>query len=349
MSGWRQQTSRIRSGSNRGTLGPPATQSRACLPQGATDRLTRRGPQVVLLAAVVATLVLALVPAGASGELWRPPLNSRWQYQLEGNPNFPATGGINVGICARPYTWQQGCARPRVFDIDLYVDSEVSGNNRTLNTAAVNAIHARGARAICYVDAGSIENFRPDYPQYVEWNRTHGYSLIGKPFDARFPDEFWLNINNGRGQRTFLLRMIDARVAKCVQAGFDGVEFDNVDAYAQGQAVTGWNISYQTQLVFNRALADIAHRHGLSAGLKNDLEQIPDLMPSFEYAINESCFRYGECGSLRRFISVGKPVFQVQYGGSLDRFCPTANRYGFNSIQKAADLSLRDLPYTPCR
>jgi hypothetical protein len=308
--------------------------------------LMRRVAALVALATVVA---ITLSPAGASGELWRPPLNSRWQYQLEGNRSFPKTGGINVGICVRPWAWQQGCARPQVFDIDLYVDSDVSGNNHTLNTAAVDAIHARGARAICYVNAGSIEEFRPDYPQYVEWDRTHGHSLIGKPFDARFPDEFWANLNNDRGQRTFLLQMIDARVAKCVQAGFDGVEFDVVDAYSAGQAVTGWNISYQTQLVFNRALANTAHRHGLSAALKNDVEQIPDLLSSFDYTINESCFNYGECGNVRRFVAAGKPVFQVQYGGSLDRFCPPANRFRFNSIQKAADLSLLDRPYTPCR
>lgn len=34
--------------------------------------------------------------------------------------------------------------RPDVFDIDLYVDARVSGNNRTINAAGVQAIHDRG-------------------------------------------------------------------------------------------------------------------------------------------------------------------------------------------------------------
>lgn len=286
-------------------------------------------------AALVAALALTIAAPAASGDLWRPPLEARWQYQLEGR--------VNVDVCAVPSTGG-ACVRPKVFDIDLY-----GPNQRTLNRAAVDAIHARGARAICYVDAGSIETFRPDYRRYVRWDRAHGRSLIGKPFSARFPDELWANINNDRGQRRFLLRMIDARVAKCARAGFDGVEFDVVNAWEEGRRVTGWRIGYRTQLVFNRALARIAHRHGLSAGLKNDLPQIPDLVSSFEFAINESCFRYRECDNLLRFVESGKPVFQVEYGRPLASFCPAANADGFNSILKARDLSLRGEPYTPCR
>lgn len=40
-----------------------------------------------------------------------------------------------------------------------------------------------------------------------------------------------------------MLKMNEARVAGCSEAGFDGVEFDVVEAYTSGRAVTGWNIS----------------------------------------------------------------------------------------------------------
>ena len=34
------------------------------------------------------------------------------------------------------------------FDFDLFVDQAISGNNTTLNTAGVNAVHAAGRKAI---------------------------------------------------------------------------------------------------------------------------------------------------------------------------------------------------------
>ena len=42
-------------------------------------------------------------------------------------------------------------------------------------------------------------------------------------------------------------------------------------------------------MVYNRWLADQAHRRGLSVGLKNDLGQIPELLSQFDWAINEQC------------------------------------------------------------
>ena len=304
-------------------------------------------------------LVTALVPVAAAGlaipsqasdaaAIWHPPVQSRWQYQLQGSSAYASTGGVNVGICEVP---QSGgaCVRPSVFDIDLYAAEEVAGNNKTLNTAAVKAIHARGAKAVCYVDAGSIEEFRPDYQQFVDWHKSHGNSLLGKPFSAEFPNERWANINNDKGQRDFLLKTMAARVDKCVQAGFDGVEFDVVNAHEEGKSVTGWNVSPATQLVYNRALAGLAHGKGLSVALKNDLSQVDELVSSFDYAVNEECFQYDECETLSAFVKAGKPVFHVEYETSPASFCPKANTLKFNSLKKPADYSLYDKPYKPCK
>ncbi|WP_433257101.1 endo alpha-1,4 polygalactosaminidase [Streptosporangium sp. CA-135522] len=301
-------------------------------------------------AASTAAVSSATAGAATSAALWRPPVQSRWQYQLEGNPTYASTGGIDVGICVTPQTGG-ACVRPTVFDIDLYVDAAVAGNNTTPNTAAVKAIHARGAKAICYIDAGSIEDFRPDYQQFLTWHKSHGNSLLGKPFSDEFPNERWANINNDKGQRDFLLQMMKARVAKCAAAGFDGVEFDVVHAHEEGASVTGWNVSAATQLVYNRALADMAHAQGLSVALKNDLSQIPDLVSSFDYAVNEECFQFDECDELKRFVQAGKPVFQVEYKTSPSNFCTKANAatLNFNAIKKASDYSLKNQPYKPCR
>ena len=318
-----------------------------------------------MLAMPVVTFVLgalAVLLPGAGGssasaagpELWQPPPDARWQYQLESsNRRLASTGGIRVGICEVPHSGG-GCVRPDVFDIDLYVDGQVSWNDHTVNSKAVEAIHDRGARAICYMSAGTAERFRPEFHEYVRFDRRHHDSLLGKPFSRRFPNEYWLNLKNGRGQRDFVLGRVEARTKKCARAGFDGVEYDVVDAYAQGHRVTGWHITARNQLVFNRALARIAHRNGLSVGLKNDLGQVPKLEPRFDYAINEQCLQYRECTNnpapgYNAFTRAGKAVFQVEYQVPPRRFCGRAAALGINAIKKARDFSLRATPWKPCR
>ena len=55
------------------------------------------------------------------------------------------------------------------------------------------------------MSAGTAERFRPDYDKYVAFDKSHHHSLIGKPFSRRFPNEYWLNLKNGNGQRDFVL------------------------------------------------------------------------------------------------------------------------------------------------
>jgi hypothetical protein len=151
-----------------------------------------------------------------------------------------------------------------------------------------------------------------------------------------------------------VLRRVTARTRRCADAGFDAVEYDVVDAYAQGRRVTGWRIRAHTQLMFDRALARIAHENGLSVGLKNDLGQVPKLEPRFDFAVNEQCFQYAECTNnpspgYKGFTRDGKAVFQVEYRIPPSRFCGKANRLGFSSIKKARDFSLDARPWRPCR
>jgi endo-alpha-1,4-polygalactosaminidase (GH114 family) len=311
---------------------------------------------VLVTGAATGVVVATGALSGAAGarSFWRPSPGERWQYQLESSDRRLApSGGIDVAICARPRSGGV-CVRPEVFDIDLYVDGRVSGNDHTLATAAVRAIHDRGAHAVCYVSAGTAERFRPDYGRYVEFDRRHHNSLLGKPFSDRFANERWLNIRNGRGQRDFVLGRVETRTAKCARAGFDGVEYDVVDAYAQGRAVTGWRIRARDQLVFNRALAAIAHRHGLAVGLKNDLGQVPRLEPHFDFAINEQCFQYRECTNnpapgYRAFTRAGKAVLAVEYRIPPGRFCGRAASLGISATKKAPDFSLDARPWKPCR
>src|SRR5262245_30888329 len=262
----------------------------------------------------------------SGGPCWQPALDSRWQYQLQDLAAYASTGGINVGICAVPFTGGS-CVRPVVFDIDLY-----DLDDTTPNAKATSAIHARGGHALCYVSAGSWENWRPDaaaFPESVK-GRKNGW-----------PGEAWLDIR----KLSILLPIMSARVEKCRTAGFDGVEWDNVDGYSNR---TGFPLTYADQIAYDASLANLAHERGLTVALKNDVEQLADLAPYFDYAVNEQCEQYSECGGYTaHFINAGKAVFQVEYKLQLGKFCPQANSDNRNAILKEFDLF--DTPYTPCR
>ena len=310
----------------------------------------------------------APVPCNTSaGSCWQPPLVATWQYQLQGSVNssgqciYPGTGFINTAITGTSFATGKQVA-PTVFDIDIYQDGKchTPSNYGVLNTAAVSALHAQGDKVIGYIDAGTAETWRPDYPQYQSFNASCGGCLLGKPVGG-FRDEFWLNINtnvSGTNPNTgqtetaqqFILDELAARLAKARSAGVDAIEFDNVDAY---QNKTGLTISAATQEQFDAAIANLAHTAGFAAGLKNDLGQASDLQPYFDFAINEQCWQYRECNfpapGLQAWPPAGKAVFNVEYKLATSKFCPQANSssYNFNSILK--DVNLYDIPYTPCR
>ncbi|WP_326557209.1 endo alpha-1,4 polygalactosaminidase [Micromonospora sp. NBC_01796] len=109
----------------------------------------------------------------------------------------------------------------------------------------------------------------------------------------------------------------------------------HMDGYAHD---TGFPLSFDDQLVFNRRLAALARDAELSPGLTNDLAQVTALEPTFDFAVNEECFSRGECDKLLPFVDSGKPVFQVEYEGLSEEHCATAAGYGFAVIGKNREL-----------
>jgi hypothetical protein len=266
-------------------------------------------------AALLLTFLLPAATAHAATP-WQPPVGARWQYQLNGT--------IRTDLCVVP-TSGGACVRPEVYDVDLY-----DKDGTALNTAAVARIHAIGAKAVCYVSAGSFENFRPDagvFPAAVK-GKSNGW-----------PGEKWLDIRQIPG----LVPIIAARVDLCVMAGFDAVEFDNVDGYTND---TGFPLTASDQFAYNWVLTYVAHARGLSAGLKNDVEQAGDLLPYFDFAINEQCAQYAECGIYDSWTAAGKAVLQVEYTKKPATFCLAAQAGGRSAIKKS--LALNAKPWTAC-
>jgi hypothetical protein len=101
---------------------------------------------------------------------------------------------------------------------------------------------------------------------------------------------------------------------------------------------TGFPLSGADQLVYNRWLAGAAHALGLSIALKNDVDQARQLQPSFDYALDEQCFQYSECGKLNPFVAAHKAVFEVEYYLPTSKFCSRANAAGLMSMRKGINL-----------
>ena len=223
-----------------------------------------------------------------------------WQAAPGTTWQWQLTGNVDLSVDAQMY------------DIDLYDNS----------ASVVNQLHQQGRVAVCYFSAGSWEDWRPDagaFPAEVK-GKSNGW-----------PGEKWLDIR----RLDILGPIMEARLDLCVQKGFDGIEPDNIDGYTNN---TGFPLSAADQLAYNKFLANAAHARGLSIGLKNDVDQARALEPWFDFAINEECATYNECGTLSPFIAAGKAVFHVEYSGTLNGFCPTTTALGFSSMKKRLDL-----------
>jgi hypothetical protein len=208
-------------------------------------------------------------------------------------------------------------------ELDLTVPADVFELDAFSTAAAdVDTLHTAGRRVICYVNAGAYEPGRPDSGRFPANALGAAASRAG---------ERWLDIRRWPA----LQPVLEDRLRLCRGKGFDAVAFDNVDGYAQG---SGFPVTYDEQLVFNRRLAALARTLGLSPGLKDDLDQVVALEPDFDFAVNTECFRHDECERLRPFVDAGKPVFHLEYDVPTAEFCPTTRGWGFASIRKRPEL-----------
>jgi hypothetical protein len=256
---------------------------------------------------------------GPGGTAWLPPGASP-----PAASSGPAAGSaVAAGGWWKPragLTWQWQLSGP----LDRGIDAQVYDIDAvTASAEDVAALHSAGRKVICYVAVGSHEPGRPDSGRFPA-------EVLGRPMDG-WPDERWLDVRRW----DVLEPIMAARFDVCRQKGFDAVEPDNVDGY---QNETGFPLTASDQLVFNKRIADLAHRRGLAVGLKNDLDQAAELEPHFDFAVNEECMQYDECEVLRVFVAAGKPVFHVEYEQESGGFCPRARALGFSSMRKRMDL-----------
>ena len=202
----------------------------------------------------------------------------------------------------------------------------------TITPEIIEQLHDDGRKVICAFNAGAYEEGRPDADEFPR-------SAIGEPV-GDWEGEYWVDIRKP-AVREIMLRRLDL----AAEMGCDAVDPDNLDGYEHD---TGFPLTERGQRNYNRLLAEEAHRRGLEIGLHNAVNLVEDLEPYFDFAVNEECFRLGQCDLLMPFIERGKPVFQIEYGPPEMRFriCPRANERDFDTLIKNWEL---DAQRTACR
>ncbi len=219
------------------------------------------------------------------------------------------------------WQWQLTNTLNTSYEVELY-DIDLFDTNQT----TIDELHNKGKKVICYFSAGSYENWRDDESQFSD-------SIKGKDLDA-WDGEKWLDIS----KLDLLKPIMDARLDLAKEKRCDGVEPDNVDGYTN---TTGFNLTADDQLIYNKYLANAAHKRGLSIALKNDLDQIEELEPYFDFAVNEQCNQYEECDYYTPFIDANKAVLNTEYN---DNYKDDDNMTKLCNYTNSKNLSTLILP-----
>jgi hypothetical protein len=229
------------------------------------------------------------------------PAATAWRPAVTDTWQWQLTGTLNTSYDVK------------IYDVDLYDTS----------ASTILALQNSGKKVVCYFSAGSSENWRTDFGSFAA-------SDMGNALDG-WEGERWLDTRSSN-VRTIMTKRLDLAKSK----GCDGVEPDNVDGYTNNP---GFALTATTQLDYNRFLASAAHARGLVIALKNNVDQLADLVSDFDMAVNEQCHQYKECGGYAAFISAGKPVFNAEYAKAYqsadserDTLCADAKELGLRTL-----------------
>lgn len=238
----------------------------------------------------------------------------------------PSSGAAWKPALTDSFQWLLGAPFDTSENASVY---DVDGFNTT--AADIAQLHGMGRHAVCYIEAGAYENYRSDASAFPA-------SVIGAAY-AGWPGESWLDIR----RIDVLGPIMQARLDMCKAKGFDAVEPDNIEGY---QNATGFPLTAADQIIFNTWFASLVHERHMSIALKNDPDQVADLLPYYDFALTEDCWHQGWCAQLAPFQAAGKAVFTVEYTDftSASVFsstvCPQSASAGFTAILKNRKLDV---------
>ncbi len=270
--------------------------------------------------------------------------------------NPPVTGTINLPPTGKiGWDWQIGASGDSNVTVPAGVTLlDLDGFN--ISASKVSSLKAQGVYTVCYIDAGSYEDGRPDsslYPAYlkifkdVQWNEwfldVQDVFRPIQPAGTQLVNNQWVDASGkplaGLPTAGAFGPLLKARLKMCADKGFDSLEPDNL----QNDENAGGKVSLQQQLDFNSWIADTAHDAGLAAFQKNGPDKIllkdsagKMMVEKFDAILNEECQQYSECAPLAEYVKRGKLALNTEYSQALN--CTTSDTYVINSIKK--DLGL---------
>ncbi|HEX6345628.1 endo alpha-1,4 polygalactosaminidase [Umezawaea sp.] len=171
---------------------------------------------------------------------------------------------------------------------------------------------AEGLYNVCYVNAFQTQPADRDL-----WLGEHADLVLrgrdGRPVvDPDWPDEMVLDTSTVE-KRARLAVIVGTTVGRCAGAGFDAVEFDNLDSHTRSSGA----VTAENNLALAALLVESAHDKGLLAGQKNaaELGERGKDEVGFDFAVAEECVAFEEC---ERYTAVhGKRVLAVEYTDNL--------------------------------
>ncbi|QJU52266.1 endo alpha-1,4 polygalactosaminidase [Herbiconiux sp. KACC 21604] len=174
---------------------------------------------------------------------------------------------------------------------------------------------AEGLYNVCYVNAFQSQ---PDatWPDVLVVHDAKGEPLA----DAGWPDEYILDISTDDNRQAIVERQAET-IAGCAAAGFDAVEFDNLDSYTRAKGAFG----LEAAVTFATSLAAYAHEVGLAVGQKNtpELGDRGATEIGFDFAVSEQCALFDECAAYTG--PYGDKVLDIEYAddlrGTFDEIC----------------------------
>ena len=204
----------------------------------------------------------------------------------------PVTGGQWVKPPLRTtWHWQlQGT-------VDVEVDADLVDIDFGVEQTAIAILKTEPRSVFCYMSVGTLESFRGDAGSFPS-------EAIGNPVEG-FPDESWLDVRHP----TVWERM-EARLVAAERKGCDGVELDHIQNHLES---TGFEITRDEQLAYDRHLYNLAHEAGLAVAFKDAPDLVADLVDYADVAISQRCHELGTCAAFDAFREAGKPLLNAEF------------------------------------
>jgi len=188
-------------------------------------------------------------------------------------------------------------------DINVIDGVDVYAVDYTASQSSIDAAKANGAKVMCYISAGSAEDWRPDYADFPDY-------VIGNAYQG-WPGEYWLDIRNIDA----LAPIMRARIDACAAKGFDAIDADNVNVFSND---SGFYVTRQDSIDYIRWLANESHIRGMAFSLKNSESLVSELVDDVDMMQSESCFVWGNCENASQMSAANKPVFAVEYEDAIN-------------------------------